>query len=82
MLSSGRGWRRPRRCSGLSQSTVSKHLDCQRCCGLIESRPVGRASVFSIAQPGIEDLLSAAEVLLDATGNAVTLCPSYGTGGA
>lgn len=63
---------------GLAQSTVSKHLDCLRCCGLVESRAVGRASVFSIAQPGIEDLLVAAEALLDATGNAVALCPTYG----
>jgi DNA-binding transcriptional ArsR family regulator len=67
---------------GLSQSTVSKHLECLRCCGLVESRPVGRASVFSLAQPGIEDLLAAAEALLDATGNAVALCPTYGADGA
>ena len=56
----------------------SKHLECLRCCGLVESRAVGRASVFSISQPGIGDLLVAAEALLDATGNAVALCPTYG----
>src|SRR3954451_2469421 len=63
---------------GLAQSTVSKHLDCLRCCGLVESRPVGRASMFSIAQPGIDELLSGAQTLLDATGNAVALCTTYG----
>ena len=65
---------------GLSQSTVSTHLDCLRCCGLVESRAVGRASVFSLAQPDIDVLFSSAESLLEATGNAVALCPTYGVG--
>jgi DNA-binding transcriptional ArsR family regulator len=65
---------------GLAQSTVSKHLACLRDCGLVQSRPVGRASVYSLAQPALADLLAAAEVLLAATGNAVALCPSYGQG--
>jgi DNA-binding transcriptional ArsR family regulator len=30
---------------GLAQSTVSAHLACLRDCGLVGSRPVGRASV-------------------------------------
>ena len=63
---------------GLAQSTVSKHLACLRECGLVESRPVGRASVYSLAQPALADLLSAAETVLAATGNAVVLCPAYG----
>src|SRR3712207_3501017 len=33
---------------GLAQSTVSKHLACLKDCGLVESRPVGRASLFSL----------------------------------
>ena len=32
----------------LAQSTVSAHLACLRDCGLVESRPQGRASVFSL----------------------------------
>ncbi len=63
---------------GLAQSTVSKHLACLRDCGLVEVRPVGRASVYSLAQPGLADLLSAAETVLAATGNVVALCPTYG----
>jgi DNA-binding transcriptional ArsR family regulator len=63
---------------GLSQSTVSKHLDCLRRCGLVASRAVGRASVFSLAEPSLDALLGAAEAVLDATGNAVALCPRYG----
>ena len=63
---------------GLAQSTVSKHLECLRDCGLVKVRPVGRASVHALAQPAIADLLSAAETVLAATGNAVALCPVYG----
>lgn len=63
---------------GLAQSTVSAHLACLRDCGLVASRPVGRASVHSLARPELLDLLSAAETLLAATGSAVALCPVYG----
>lgn len=64
---------------GLAQSTVSKHLACLRDCGIVASRPRGRASVFSLAHPdAMRELLTAAEVLLELTGSAVTLCPTYG----
>lgn len=63
---------------GLAQSTVSKHLACLRDCQLITVRPQGRASVYSLAQPALLDLLACAEALLAATGNAVALCPVYG----
>jgi ArsR family transcriptional regulator, cadmium/lead-responsive transcriptional repressor len=65
----------------LAQSTVSKHLACLRDCGLVESRPEGRASVFRLTHPEATlALLSAAERLLDLTGDAVALCPIYGQG--
>jgi DNA-binding transcriptional ArsR family regulator len=60
---------------GLAQSTVSGHLACLRDCGLAAVRPQGRASVWSLAQPTLPALLTAAEAVLEATGNAVTLCP-------
>jgi ArsR family transcriptional regulator, cadmium/lead-responsive transcriptional repressor len=63
---------------GLAQSTVSKHLACLRDCGLVASEPAGRASVFRLTQPALADMLAAAEAVLAATGNAVTLCPVYG----
>ena len=63
---------------GLAQSTVSAHLACLKDCGLVTSRPEGRASVFSLARPELLALLSAAETLLAATGDAVVLCPVYG----
>lgn len=63
---------------GLAQSTVSKHLACLRDCGLVVSRPEGRASVFRLAQPGFADMLCAAEDVLAATGNAIVVCPVWG----
>ena len=62
---------------GLAQSTVSQHLACLRDCGLVRSRPQGRASEFSLdADVPITQLLAAAEHVLDATGSAVALCPA------
>lgn len=63
---------------GLAQCTISAHLARLRDCGLVDSRPVGRASVFSLARPELLALLSAAETLLASTGDAVVLCPMYG----
>lgn len=65
---------------GLAQSTVSAHLACLKDCGLVESRPEGRASVFSLAVPTeLLGVFEAAERLLAATGYAVDLCPVYGS---
>ena len=63
---------------GLAQSTVSGHLACLRDCGLVTARAEGRASYYALAHPELLDLLLAAERLLDATGEAVRLCPAYG----
>lgn len=68
---------------GLAQSTVSKHLACLRGCGLVESRPIGRASVFTVRHPDqVLKVFAAAEELLAATGDAVVLCPTYGVDAA
>jgi DNA-binding transcriptional ArsR family regulator len=64
---------------GLAQSTVSAHLACLRDCGVASSRPQGRASLWSLtAAPEVLGVLAAAERLLAVTGDAVTLCPTYG----
>lgn len=64
---------------GAAQSTVSAHLACLRDCGLITSRPQGRASLWSLNHSAdLLELLAAAERLLAATGDAVALCPTYG----
>lgn len=66
---------------GLAQSTVSGHLACLRDCGLVVSRPEGRASMFSLASaPELLGVLDAAERLLAASGYAVALCPNDGVG--
>ena len=65
---------------GLAQSTVSKHLACLKDCGLVTSRPEGRASMWSLEHPDtVMDLLASAEKLLALTGDAVTLCATYGS---
>ena len=64
---------------GLAQSTVSKHLACLRDCGLVTWRPVGRQSYYRLAVTELEELLRAAEQVLARTGDAVELCPNYGT---
>lgn len=66
---------------GLAQSTVSAHLACLKGCGLVSSRAQGRASMFSLqAEPEVLAVLAAAEQLLEATGCAVELCPTYRPG--
>ena len=64
---------------GLAQSTVSAHLACLRDCGLVSSRPEGRASMWSLEHSAeLMELLASAERLLAATGDAVALCAAYG----
>lgn len=63
----------------LAQSTVSAHIACLRDCGLVSGRPEGRQVFYSLAQPELIALLRSAESVLAATGNAVALCPNYGT---
>ncbi|MCA0331959.1 MAG: metalloregulator ArsR/SmtB family transcription factor [Actinobacteria bacterium] len=68
---------------GLAQSTVSAHLRCLLDCGMVQVRADGRASVYSLTvEPEVLGLLRAAEMLLAATGDAVVLCPRYGTDAA
>jgi ArsR family transcriptional regulator len=42
---------------------------------------MGRASLFRLARPELQELLAAGEAVLAATGSAVALCPECGTGG-
>jgi DNA-binding transcriptional ArsR family regulator len=62
----------------MAQSTVSKHLACLRDCGLVDYRVVGRQSFYVLSRPELIDLLRSAEAVLEATGDAVALCPAYG----
>jgi DNA-binding transcriptional ArsR family regulator len=64
---------------GLAQSTVSAHCRCLFDCGLVSARAQGRATLYSLAAPELLEVFEAAEKLLAATGDAVTLCPVSGT---
>lgn len=57
------------------------HVACLRDCGLVEGRSQGRSVYYSLSHPELMDMLAQAEVLLAATGNAVSLCPNYGPDG-
>ena len=50
---------------------------CLRGCALVAGRPQGRQVFYSLARPELMDLLAAADAVLQATGNAVVLCPNY-----
>lgn len=60
---------------GLAQSTVSRHLAYLLECGLIELRPHGRSSWYSLADPvRLSAFIAAAEALLESTGKRAVLC--------
>lgn len=60
---------------GLAQSTVSKHVSFLLECGLVTSRPEGRASWYALAEPALlRILVAAAEKMLGASGNPAVLC--------
>lgn len=59
----------------LAQSTVSKHVGFLLECGLVQLRPEGRASWYSLADPSrLRAVIAAAEDLLGATGTQAVLC--------
>jgi DNA-binding transcriptional ArsR family regulator len=60
---------------GLAQSTVSAHLAFMRESGVVQSRALGRQSLYRLSRPELFTVLTAAESLLAASGNDVKLCP-------
>ena len=68
---------------GLAQSTVSKHLSFLVECHLIQARPEGRATWYSLTRPHeLAALIAAAERILHATGTDAVLLPEAFEGGA
>ncbi|MDI1289889.1 MAG: metalloregulator ArsR/SmtB family transcription factor [bacterium] len=66
---------------GLAQSTVSAHLRCLLDCRMVAVRISGRSSIYSLTAPvEVAGALAAAERLLAATGCAVALCGTCGSG--
>jgi ArsR family transcriptional regulator, cadmium/lead-responsive transcriptional repressor len=62
---------------GLAQSTVSAHLICLRGCGLVTSRPDGRASYFALSVgPELVGVFAAVKQLLGLVGDSIRACPS------
>ncbi|WP_258070043.1 helix-turn-helix transcriptional regulator [Arthrobacter sp. SX1312] len=49
---------------GLAQSTVSAHLAVLKNAGLVSATPEGRATLYQLAHPGLDELLHAGERLL------------------
>ena len=65
---------------GGSQSNISGHLACLKDCGLVADRPEGRQTFYSVSSKEVVGVLRAAEKLLAIGGEAIELCPAYGTG--
>jgi DNA-binding transcriptional ArsR family regulator len=63
--------------TGLSQPNVSKQLGCLWDCGLVERERRGRETYYRLAA-GLEELVRAAETVLEETGARVMSCPRFG----
>lgn len=63
--------------SGQSQPNVSQHLNCLRCCGLVDRARNGRRVYYRVATPRIRRLLQqAAEILREVNGR-IRACENY-----
>ncbi|HLJ66697.1 MAG TPA: metalloregulator ArsR/SmtB family transcription factor [Chloroflexota bacterium] len=65
--------------TGLSQPNVSKHLACLRGCGLVEAERSGRFVTYRIAGPRVEQVVAAAERLLQEAAQPGGTCPYCGS---
>lgn len=62
---------------GCSQANVSGHLACLRDCGLVQSRPRGRAVHYRLAGDHVVAVIRSAEDLLAEQGTHIDLCCNY-----
>jgi DNA-binding transcriptional ArsR family regulator len=67
--------------TGLSQSNVSAHLACLWDCGLVARQRHGREVHYRLL-PGVAELLTAADQILDRAGTTIGACPRYGQAAA
>jgi len=63
--------------TGLTQTNVSKHLACLWDCELVERERRGGGVRHRLVD-GLDDLLAAADQVLERTGDRVMACPRYG----
>ncbi|TDT32722.1 ArsR/SmtB family transcription factor [Naumannella halotolerans] len=60
---------------GLAQSTISAHLAFLKDCGLVTSRPAGRATMYRLSNSeDLQALFGSAERILSPTGARLQLC--------
>ena len=67
--------------TGLSQPSVSTHLGCLWECGLVARERRGREVHYRLID-GVDELLGAADSVLERAGDTVGACPKYGYGRA
>lgn len=65
--------------TGLSQPSVSTHLGCLWECGLVARERRGREVHYRLID-GVDELLRAADSVLERAGDSVGACPKYGHG--
>jgi DNA-binding transcriptional ArsR family regulator len=59
---------------GMSQSRVSNHLACLKWCGYVHGERNGRNVRYSVADPGIGDLLAIAQRLVATNASHIAQC--------
>lgn len=65
--------------TGLAQPSVSTHLGCLWECGLVARERRGREVHYRLIE-GVDELMIAADGILDRAGDTVGACPKYGHG--
>jgi DNA-binding transcriptional ArsR family regulator len=63
--------------TGLSQSNVSNHLGCLRCCDLVVRQQQGRFVYYQLSDERIAQLLDLADELLTDVAKGVKECDTY-----
>ncbi|MEI2578083.1 ArsR/SmtB family transcription factor [Scytonema sp. PRP1] len=63
--------------TGLSQSNVSNHLGCLRCCDLVVRQQQGRFVYYQLSDERIAHLLDLADELLADVAKGVNSCQSF-----
>lgn len=63
--------------TGLSQSNVSNHLSCLRCCDLVIREQRGRYVYYQLADERVARLLDLADELLIEVAKGVSECAEY-----
>lgn len=63
--------------TGLSQSNVSNHLSCLRCCDLVVREQQGRHVYYQLADGRVAQLLDLADALLAEVATGVSECANY-----